>query len=113
VEEVGRRATLAEVCLARGKVAEARAAAEEAARLLAETGGLIALEGRVRLVIAEARWASGAHEEARETILAAKAWLLERADRLDDPALRRRMLEAVPEHARILVRAAEWLPPAG
>jgi len=61
------------------------------------------------LLHAEALEATSDHEGARATIKRAHAELLARADRIGDPAYRKTFLEDVPENARTLARARQWL----
>jgi tetratricopeptide (TPR) repeat protein len=95
-------AALARALAAQARLDEAGQAAEEA------LAGAETLElpedsdALVRLVAAETRHAAGKLEAARAAIAASHARILERAARIDDPALRRSFLESVPEHARTL-----------
>jgi hypothetical protein len=61
------------------------------------------------LIHAGALEATGDHEGARAVIAAARLDLLARADAIGDPAYRRSFLENVPENARTLSRARQWL----
>ena len=50
----------------------------------------------------------GARDDARRALAVAHQRLLERADRIEEPAWRHRFLHAVPVNARILALAEEW-----
>jgi hypothetical protein len=101
--------TLAAVLLARGQPGEALEIARRALRGYEETR-LFGIKGSLaRLVLAECLYANGDFEGARETIRAARDALLARAARLGDEAERAIYLTAVPEHARTLALAREWL----
>ena len=102
-------ATLADALLASGRVSEARAAAEQAAALLASLGNVEEGEALVRLMRAETLEASGEHDAARAAIITARERLLARAEKIADPARRASFLERVPEHARILTLARAWV----
>jgi tetratricopeptide (TPR) repeat protein len=102
-------ATLAHVRFLQGEVAGAAAAANEAMALLDAMGGdMEEGESLVRLVHAEALFVSGDREGASRSILAARARLSSRAERISDPIWRASFLERVPENARTLLRAREW-----
>src|SRR5262249_28237721 len=101
-------AVLGRARLLQGRPDEAREAAEEAARLL-EQGGVEESEALIRLVLAEAIHATGDIEAAHVALAAGKRRLLDRAAKIEDPAVRRRFLENVPEHARTIALAEEWL----
>jgi ATP/maltotriose-dependent transcriptional regulator MalT len=108
-------AVLGRARLLQGRAAEARAAAEEALRLL-EQGGVEEGEALVRLVLAEAIHATGDIAAARAALAAAKRRLLDRAAMIQnaaDAGVRRRFLENVPEHARTLELAQQWEDSAG
>ena len=75
----------------------------------ARTLGRRTAELHLSLAHAEALDAEGDHDEAREVLARAREVLLARAEAIGDPAIRESFLEAVPEHARIMARAAEWL----
>jgi tetratricopeptide (TPR) repeat protein len=102
-------ATLAATLLAEGRADEALAVAEEAMRHHGAMGSFGFKGPRVRLVHAEALDAAGQHEAARAALDAARAWLMASAERIGDAASKRAFLEDVPEHARTLARAVEWL----
>jgi predicted negative regulator of RcsB-dependent stress response len=102
-------ARLAAVRLARGAVPEALAAAREVAEALAASGGHGWRGTLVRLVHAEALHAAGEVAAAHTALREARDDLLARAALVEDPAVRRSFLEAVPENARVLLLAREWL----
>ena len=62
-----------------------------------------------RVARAESLLACGRTDEAREAIAEAHAWLLSRASRIEDPHDRESLLTRVPENARIVQLAAQWL----
>jgi serine/threonine protein kinase/tetratricopeptide (TPR) repeat protein len=97
-------AVLAEVRLARQNVAGALEAATRAQQLLEELGGVEEGESLIQLVYALALEATGATDEAARALSRAHRRLMERAERISDPELRRGFLERVPEHAAILAR---------
>jgi hypothetical protein len=63
----------------------------------------------VRLVLAKAQHAAGLDKAARRTIEAARERLLSRAQKILDADLRKSFLERVPEHARTLSLARQWV----
>jgi eukaryotic-like serine/threonine-protein kinase len=95
-------AMLAEVHLALGRPDDALREATRAIELLEAQGGSDEGESLVRLVWAEALAAAGEDDRATAARAAAKTRLLQRADKISDPALRRCFLEQVPENARTL-----------
>ncbi len=99
---------LAEVLLARGLPEQGLIHTRAAMKLLSSVGGIEEGEALVRLLHAEALRATGARDEARVAIGAARERLLERASRVGDPDMRRGMLERVAAHVRTLALAAEW-----
>ncbi len=103
-------AVLAFVRLEQGNAVEALAAAKEAMGLLESLGGLEEGESFLRLVHAEALFASGDVNAACRAIEAARTRLLDRAAKLSDPVARERFLHTVSENARTLDRATRWLP---
>ena len=105
-------AVLADVLLARERVGEALEAAAEAAKLLASLGTIHEGEALIRLSHARALHAAG-DERALPAIAEAQGCLLTRAAKLQEPALRASFLEQVPENARTLALAAQWLPDGG
>jgi hypothetical protein len=75
---------------------------------LQRSGGLFTGEGMVRLVYAEALYACGHHDMAREAIVAARERLLARAAKIDVPEWRDSFLHNVPDHAGTLELAEKW-----
>jgi hypothetical protein len=63
----------------------------------------------IRLVYAEALWATGDHDAARDAIAEARDRLVARADAIKNRAWRKSFLERVRENIRTLARAGEWL----
>lgn len=100
----------AQVSLARGRTQEALETACEAMRVLSSLGQIEEGEAEVRLSFADALWASGNHEGARQAIVTARDRLLARAARIADPVLRGSFL-AISDSARTLERVREWCEP--
>ncbi|MGK3998376.1 serine/threonine-protein kinase [Sorangium sp. So ce1024] len=101
-------ATLADALLAAGRREEALAEARRAAEILREIGQLEEGEALVRVVHAEALWATGDREGARAALAEAEARIGERAGKIADPAWRASFVERVPEHARAAALRAAW-----
>jgi len=102
-------ATLAALRLARGRPAEALAAAEEGVAHFERLGACIFNRGRmVGLMHAECLKACGRDDEARVRIERLKGRVLELADTLEGPEVRETFLREVPENRRILQLAAQW-----
>jgi hypothetical protein len=103
---------LASLWLAQGRSQEALSLSREARQAQRAQGGRGQRWALIQVVHAEALAAAGEAEASRAELLSAHADLQQRAARIDDPAVRRAYLEAVPEHARLsaLVNA---LPVAG
>ncbi len=99
-------AQLARVLVARGKLDEALAFAEEALAA-AEAGPVDDGDVAIRLTHAEVLHAVGREVEARAALLETHRRLLEQAARIADPARRERFLSGVPDHARIIALARE------
>jgi eukaryotic-like serine/threonine-protein kinase len=99
---------LASVLIRGGRCDEALRVAEAAMALSASVGGTED-DRELELVHAEALHAVGDLERARACIGRARDRLLELAVGIEDPAWRRAFLEAVPENARMLALAADWL----
>ncbi|WP_437581969.1 protein kinase domain-containing protein [Sorangium sp. So ce887] len=102
-------AVLARALLGLGRTDEAMRAAAEASSQLSELGTLEGGEPLVRLTYAEALAASGRHAEAMAAIASARTALLARAEKLIDPTWRERFLRDVPDNARTLDLARQWL----
>ncbi|WP_437585784.1 protein kinase domain-containing protein [Sorangium sp. So ce1000] len=100
---------LARALLGLGRIDEALRAAAEASSQLAEFGTLEEGESFVRLTYAEALAASGRHAEATAAMVSARTALLARAEKLSDPTWRERFLRDVPDNARTLEVARQWL----
>jgi len=103
------RGTLAQVLLVQGRAAEALPWARSAAAVLEELGGIEEREILVRLVHAEALAATGDRAAARAAIAAARDRVQAMAGRIREVELRRCFLTNVPENARTLQLATEWL----
>jgi hypothetical protein len=102
-------ATQAAVRLARGLTAEAL---DLARRARAERESLRVAGFRdafLRVVHVEALLASGDVGGARTPLSRAYARLLVHSSKIGDPALRASFLERIPEHARTLSLARQWL----
>jgi eukaryotic-like serine/threonine-protein kinase len=106
-------ATLAATVLAQGRPAEALASAEGAMAELEELGGFAFKGAFVHLVHAEALHAAGKDADAAEKIAAARERLLAQAGKIADSALEQSFLENVPENARTLELARQWLGEPG
>jgi tetratricopeptide (TPR) repeat protein len=111
LERPGALATLAMIRLAQGRARDALAVAEDAVSRCAAMGGAAGIfrGAFVRLSHAEALLATGAHDEARRAIAEARARLFSIAGRIPDADYRTSFLEAVPENARTLALAREWV----
>jgi tetratricopeptide (TPR) repeat protein len=106
-------ATLAEIRLAARRGADALTLSEQALAALQSIPEAYREGAYQPLIHAEALYATGDHARAREVIERARTELLARADKIGDPSYRRSFLENVPENARALARAREWLGEAG
>ncbi len=93
---------LAAVLLARGDAAGARRHADEAAAILRALATLPENEALLRLTHAEALAATGDLAEARDTLRAARARLLDRARGIADPLVRQTFFEEVEANRRTL-----------
>jgi predicted ATPase len=100
---------LADARLAQGRAAEGLEAAREAMSILEAIGSIDEGEALIRVVFAAALEATGDAVAARTAIAEARGHLLERADKIADPARRRSFLERVPDNARTLELARRWL----
>jgi tetratricopeptide (TPR) repeat protein len=107
--EAGANAVLAQTLLAQGRMEEALQPSRSAHRALDDLGSLEEREILVRLVYAEALAATGDTQSARRTLAAARERVLEFASRIPDVEMRERFLGAVPENARVLQLASEWI----
>jgi tetratricopeptide (TPR) repeat protein len=103
------RASLADVLLAQGRTAEALDQAQQGFDFLTAIAPVEEGDAYVRVVHASALHVEGKHEDARAAIAAARARLLDSADRIGDEDWRRSFLENVPENARTLALARHWL----
>ena len=99
----------AQALLALGRTGGALAAASDGMAILRAQESIESGESALRLVHAEALFAEGEAEAAREAIRGAEQRLRSRAARISDPVRRASFLERVPEHARTLARARAWL----
>jgi serine/threonine protein kinase/tetratricopeptide (TPR) repeat protein len=101
--------TLAAAHVAGGQVAEGLAEARRALDLLVDLGGVESGESAIRLTYAEALEASGDHAAALAAFASARDRLLERAEKIRDPARRETFLRNISENARTLELAREFL----
>jgi tetratricopeptide (TPR) repeat protein len=101
-------AILAEVLHRRGDAPSALTHAREAKSWF-EAHGAEEGDAFVQLVHAEMEHAYGDAGEAREAMRASRERLLERASKISSPEARESFLTKVPEHARTLTLAHEWL----
>jgi tetratricopeptide (TPR) repeat protein len=102
-------ATLGDVLLSSERVAEALAAAGEAKQIVDTLKGVEEGEALIQLVYAEALKRAGQDEAARVALGAARARILSRADKIQNPSQRQSFLEVVPENARTLALAGGLL----
>jgi tetratricopeptide (TPR) repeat protein len=98
-------AVLAQILLAGGRSAEALEAATQAHALLEELGSIDDGESRIRLTLAEARYAAKDIEGAKEAAKSARERLLARAALFQDGTLRQRFLHKIADHSRTLALA--------
>ncbi|HVJ19684.1 MAG TPA: serine/threonine-protein kinase PknK, partial [Polyangiaceae bacterium] len=103
---LGARVVLARALLAQDRAVEALEVARTAAEAADNDGCVTEADPGVLLALAEALTASGDHAEGEMAARRGAALLAERADRIPDPAWRRRFLSGVPEHASLLQRCA-------
>jgi tetratricopeptide (TPR) repeat protein len=101
-------AVLADVLLEQGRIQEALKVAGEADRLLEVAGRVIEQESLLRVVIADAHWASGSASTARDMVRRACARLREKARVIDDAEVLESFLRRVPENRRLLEREIEF-----
>ncbi|WP_437486645.1 protein kinase [Sorangium sp. So ce1014] len=105
-----RLSLLAEIRLRQKRTAEAVALAREALALERSTACLFVLRQEVvPVLLAEALHESGEVEAAHEVIREARAELLARAGKIEDPATRRSFLEDITARARTLELGRAWL----
>jgi hypothetical protein len=109
LERAAATATLAAALLGQGRAAEALTAAEDAMAQYEARGGFGYRGALARLVHVEALEAAGDHAAACRALAAARDRVIANAGKIGDPELRRSFLEAVPENARTLALAAQWL----
>ncbi len=100
---------LIELLLHQGRVPDARAYADEELQCIEQLGCAGYNEVAFRLIVAEARYASGDADGARSALRAALAQLKLRADSIPDRETRERFLKNIPHNARLLERARAWL----
>jgi tetratricopeptide (TPR) repeat protein len=103
-------ANLADLLFSQERPAEAIAPAKEAMAMLRRLEGIEEGESLVRLQHALALAAEGDEAGAAAAIVEARRRLLERADRINDPRLRRSFLDHIPENARTLALASRYKP---
>jgi tetratricopeptide (TPR) repeat protein len=103
------QAALSQSLLAQGRLDDGMTAAAAASAQLQELGSAEESESRIRLCWAEALHAVGRTAEARTAVAAARERLLAQATGIGREAWRVSFLERVPENARILQLAREWL----
>jgi tetratricopeptide (TPR) repeat protein len=99
----------ARLLLARGHAVEAAEQAEEVIATARKIGIYDLRFDSILLTRAEAYHAAGNIEAAKVAIREARADLLTRADKIDDPKYRRSFLQQVRVHARTLELAKAWL----
>lgn len=99
----------AQALLGLGDTGAALAAASDGMAILREQESIESGESALRLAHAQALYAEGQAEAAREAIRGAEHRLRSRAARIGDPVRRASFLERVPEHALTLALARAWL----
>jgi len=97
----GALAASARARLRLGHAESAREAADEAMEILRSLGGIEEFESLVWVAAVEANVGSDARSGVK-TAVAARQRLLERAGRIEDPAIRASFLTQVPENVRLL-----------
>ncbi len=102
-------AVLSAMLLLRDESTEALAEARKAMELLDRLGGVEEGEALIRLMLMSALAREGDTKAACEAAQEARDRLQLRADRIANPSWRRSFLSDVPEHARTLELAAQWL----
>ncbi len=98
----------ARVLLRRGRADEALALSGEALSLLESLGAVEEGESLIRLVRAEALFASGRHDEALAAIARARHSVLSRAGQISNPRYRAQFLSSL-DNGETLALAARWL----
>ncbi|WP_437648894.1 protein kinase domain-containing protein [Sorangium sp. So ce362] len=98
----------ARVLLRRGRADEALALSGEALSLLESLGAVEEGESLIRLVRAEALFASGRHDEASAAIARARHSVLSRAGQISNPRYRAQFLSSL-DNDETLALAARWL----
>jgi tetratricopeptide (TPR) repeat protein len=105
-------AVLARALLSQGRAEEALSAARRAVEIVSSYKFIEEGAEAARLAYAEALWAVG-DPAARAAIADARAQIMAYAARIKDSERRATYLDAVPENARTLKLALEWLGPMG
>jgi tetratricopeptide (TPR) repeat protein len=105
-------ATLGILLLEQRQTAPALRCAQEAMDVLNRLGGVDEGESLIRTLNALALRAAGKDPEGRKQIADARKRLIERADRIKNLHWRQSFLERVPDNARLLQLAAQWLDSA-
>jgi len=105
-------AVLSAMLLLRDESDEALAEARKAMELLERLGGVEEGEALIRLMLMSALARKGDTVAACEAAAEARDRLELRAERIANPAWRRSFLSDVPEHARTIELAAQWLDAA-
>ncbi len=98
----------AQASIATGDLAGAARDAGDGMELLATVGSVDEGEGLLRLTCAEALLAAGRTDEAVRAIEEAWAWLVGRAALAGPREARQRVIDGVPEHARIAALARRY-----
>jgi hypothetical protein len=110
LDRIAAAATLAAILLAQRRPLEALSVAEEAmAQYLVMRACGFFRGAFLQLVHAECLWATGDHVSAKAAIDEARARILENAEKIGDPEFKKSFLGNVPENARTLKLAREWL----
>jgi tetratricopeptide (TPR) repeat protein len=108
------KASLAGILLMGGeRGAEALPLASDAKVMLDRLGGVEEGEALIRLVHMSALAVTGHESEARQAIAEARHRLLMRAERIGSATWQKSFLENVPENARTLAFAIQWLDKDG
>jgi serine/threonine protein kinase len=102
-------ATLASILLMQNLPHPALSHARQAMSLLEKLEGVEEGQALIRATYALALRGTGSEPEGRECILDARSWLLDHARRISDPRWRQSFLENVPDNARVLHLADQWL----